>query len=251
MQSTVTLVRLGFVHACEQNHLRLSTVGGGSVVQLASGKAVTNPLDPVFVYNFVFGVRRGFDLDALDAAARAFRAAGRDYVHVLASPSSKADLAADLERLGFRKAETQTYHRAAGTGAGAPGLLQLGPGRHRDFLDVYHSAWGISGASPRDEVVRRRLADPRSRAYRSGDGNGVFLLFSDGITTQLAHLAVAAGARGQGTGRRMLELAPGLVPEGRPLWLFTERGGGGDRASASAGWDLAYTAEDWVLRLAD
>ncbi len=98
-------------------------------------------------------------------------------------------------------------------------------------------------------MVRRRLADPRGRAYRSAAGDSVFLLFSDGPTTQLAHFGVAAGAQGQGLGRRMLELAPGVVTQGRPLWLFTERGGGGDRAAAAAGWELSYTAEDWVLRL--
>ena len=241
------LVRLGFVHACEQNHLRLSTVGGGSVVQLSSGKAVTNPLDPVFVYNFVFGVRRPLDLEA---AAQAFRAAGRDYLHVLASPSSRAELTDELEWLGFRRAETQAYYRTAGTGAGAPGLLQLGPERHEEFLAIYHAAWG-TGASPRDEVVRKRLEDPRARAYRSADGRGVFLLFSEGSTTQLAHFGVAAGAQGQGVGRRMLELAPGLASEARPLWLFTERGGAGDRTAAAAGWELAYTAEDWMLDLPD
>ncbi len=239
-------MRFGFVHACEQNHLQLSTVGGGSVVQLESGRAVTNPLDPVFVYNFVFGVRRAFDLEA---ATGAFRAAGRDYVHVLVSPSSHAGLPEQLGRLGFRRAETQVYRWAPGTGTGAPGLLELGRDKHEQFLDIYHSAWGVTAPSARDEVVRRRLADPRGRAYRSADGSGVFLLFSAGTTTQLAHLAVAAGAQGRGVGRRMLELAPGLLSEGRPLWLFTERGGGGDRGAAAAGWESAYTAEDWLLDL--
>jgi GNAT superfamily N-acetyltransferase len=239
-------VRFGFVHACEQNHLQLATVGGGSVVQLESGKAVTNPLDPVFVYNFVFGVRRAFDLEG---AARAFRTAGRDYVHALVSPSSGRDLSDALTALGFRHTETQAYRWAPGTGTGAPGLLQLGPDGHEQFLETYHSAWGVTDTSPRDEVMRRRLADPRTRAYRSADGNGVFLLFSAGSSTQLAHLGVAAGAQGQGLGRRMLELAPGLVSQGQPLWLFTERGGGGDRSAAAAAWQLAYTAEDLLLGL--
>jgi GNAT superfamily N-acetyltransferase len=239
-------MRLGFVHACEQNHMHLSTVGGGSVVQLDSGKAVTNPLDPVFVYNFVFGVRRAFDLEG---AARAFRAAGRDYVHVLLSPSSGRDLSGALAGLGFRLTETQAYRWAPGTGAGAPGLLELGPDGHDQFLETYHSAWSVTGTSPRDEVVRRRLADPRTRAYRGADGNGVFLLFSAGSTTQLAHLGVAAAAQGRGLGRRMLELAPGLVSRGQPLWLFTGRGGGGDRSAGAAAWQLAYTAEDWLLDL--
>jgi GNAT superfamily N-acetyltransferase len=239
-------VRFGFVHACEQNHLQLATVGGGSVVQLESGKAVTNPLDPVFVYNFVFGVRRALDLDA---AAQAFRAAGRDYVHVLASPSSGRDLPEQLGRLGFREVETQAYRWAPGTGAGAPGLLELGPDRHDEFLRIYHSAWGVNGSSPRDQAVRRRLADPRSRAYRSADGNGVFLLFTAGTTTQLAHFGVAADAQGQGLGRRMLQLATGLVAQDRPLWLFTARGGSADRGAGAAGWELAYTAGDWLLDL--
>jgi GNAT superfamily N-acetyltransferase len=243
----LAIVRLGFVHACEQNHQRLSMVGGGSVVQLRSGKAVTNPLDPVFVFNFVFGVRTAFDLDT---ATRAFRAAGRDYVHVLASPSSRAELPAELERLGFRKAESQAYHRARGTGAGAPGLLELGPDRHEQFLEIYRSAWSVDGPSARDEAVRRRLEDPRARAFRSADATGVLLLFSDGPTTQLVHLAVAAGAQGRGVGRRMLELAPGLLPEGRPLWLFTELGGGGDATAAGArGWTASHTADDWMLDL--
>jgi hypothetical protein len=239
-------VRLGFVHACEQNHLHLSTVGGGTVVQLGSGKVVTNPLDPVFVYNFVFGVRRAFDLEG---ATHAFQAAGRDYVHVLASPSSHRGLPDELGRLGFRHAESQSYRWAPGTGSGAPGLLELGPDQHERFLETYHSAWGVQGLSERDQVVRRRLEDARSRAYRGADGSGVFLLFSDGPTTQLAHLAVARQAQGRGVGRRMLELAPGLVSEGRPLWLFTGREGGADRASAAAGWQLAYAAEDWLLDL--
>jgi GNAT superfamily N-acetyltransferase len=245
----LSIVRLGFVHACEQNHQRLSMVGGGSVVQLRSGKAVTNPLDPVFVFNFVFGVRTALDLDT---AAGAFRAAGRDYVHVLASPSSRQELPAELERLGFRKAESQAYHRARGTGQGAPGLLELGKDRHEEFLEIFRSAWKTRGPSPRDEAVRRRLADPRARAFRSADAGGVLLLFSDGPTTQLVHLAVAAGAQGRGLGRRMVELAPGLVPEGRPLWLFTELGGDGDAtASAAAGWQQSHTADDWILDLAE
>ncbi len=239
-------MRLGFVHACEQNHMHLSTVGGGSVTQLHSGKVVTNPLDPLFVYNFVFGVRRAF---SVEAAARAFRAAGRDYVHVLVSPSSARDLADTLDALDFRQVETQAYRWAQGTGAGAPGLLELGPDGHDQFLETYHAAWGPNASSERDEVVRRRLADPRARAYRSADGNGVFLLFSAGSTTQLAHLGVAADAQGQGVGRRMLELAPRLVSQGQPLWLFTERGGGGDRSAAASGWQLAYIAEDWLLDL--
>ena len=48
----------------------------------------------------------------------------------------------------------------------------------------------------------------------------------------------------------MLELARGLVPAGRPLWLFTAAGGSADRAAAGAGWDLDHTATDWILDLA-
>ena len=237
------------MHACEQNHQRLSMVGGGSVVQLRSGRAVTNPVDPLFVFNFVFGVRTALDLDG---AAAAFREAGRDYVHVLASPSSRAELPDELERLRFSKVESQSYHRARGSGTGAPGMLELGPERHDEFLEIYRSAWGDGGPTRRDEAVRRRLADPRARAYRSADGGGVLLLFADGPTTQLVHLAVSAGSQRGGIGRRMLELAPGLVPEGRPLWLFTELGGGGDAAAASAhGWEPSHTADDWMLDLAD
>jgi GNAT superfamily N-acetyltransferase len=241
-------MRLGFVHACEQNHLRLSTVGGGSVQQLRSGKVVTNPLDPVFVYNFVFGVRTGLDLEPVEAA---FRKVGLPYVHVQVSPSSRPGLSDELASSGFQLAETQAYHRASGTGEGAPGLLELGPDRHEEFLAIFRSGWGVEGPSARDEAVRRRLEDPRARAYRSAAGDGVFLLFSDGPTTQLVHLAVAAGAQGKGTGRHMLELAPGLVPERRPLWLFTERGGGGDAiATAADRWEPSHTAENWMRDLA-
>jgi len=48
----------------------------------------------------------------------------------------------------------------------------------------------------------------------------------------------------------MLELAPGLLPEGRPLWLFTELGGGGDATAAGTrGWEPSHTADDWMLDL--
>ena len=61
---------LGFVHACEQNHLNLSVIGGGGVVQLQAGKVVTCPLDPLFVYNFCFGVRLAYDAAGAEAALR-------------------------------------------------------------------------------------------------------------------------------------------------------------------------------------
>jgi ribosomal protein S18 acetylase RimI-like enzyme len=240
-------VSLGFVHACEQNHLNLSIIGGGGVVQLAAGKVVTCPLDPLFIYNYAFGVRRAFDLDG---AAAAFRAAGRDYVHVAVSPSSHQGLAGELAGLGFRHLEDQAYWRTAGTGAGAPGMVALDGDAVDAFLGVWRSAWGAAGKTEgREEAYRRRFRDPRSRPFRSADGAGVLLLFDSGTTTQLCHLAVDAAAQGQGRGRRMLELARGLVPAGRPLWLFTQAGGSADRAAAAAGWDLDHTASDWILGL--
>ena len=239
---------LGFVHACEQNHLNLSVIGGGRVVPLAAGKVVISPLDRLWVYNFAFGIRRAFDLDG---AARAFRDAGRDYVHVLASPSSHAGLADELARVGFRHAETQAYRRVAGSGAGAPGLVGLGADGAETFLATWTAAWGGHGTGGRAEAVRRRLADPRSRAFASADGAGVFLLFDSGPTTQLAHLGVAAAAQGRGLGRWMLALAPGLVEAGRPLWLFTAAGEAGDRTAAAAGWSLDHRAADWLLDLAE
>ena len=239
---------LGFVHACEQNHLNLSVIGGGGVVQLAAGKVVTCPVDPLFVYNFAFGVRLA---SAADGAAAAFRAAGRDYVHVLASPSSRPGLGGDLARLGYRHAEDQAYRRIAGTGSGAPGLLGLGRDDVDAFLEVWRDAWDHDdGAGGREEAYRRRYRDPRSRPVRTGDGGGVLLLFDSGTTTQLCHFAVRRSAQGRGVGRRMLELARGLVPAGRPLWLFTAAGGSADRAAAGAGWDLDHTAADWILDLA-
>jgi GNAT superfamily N-acetyltransferase len=239
-------VSLGFVHACEQNHLNLSTIGGGGVVQLQAGKVVTCPLDPLWIYNWAFGVRRAFDLEG---AAAAFRVAGRDYVHVLASPSSRPGLADELAGLGFRHAETQAYRRTTGTGAGAPGLLELGPDGFDGFLGVWRDAWGGDGGAGREEAYRRRFRDPRSRAYRTADADGAFLLFDSGPTAQLCHLGVRRAAQGRGLGRRMLELARGLVPAGRPLWLFTQAGGAGDRTAAAAGWTLDHGADDWMLDL--
>ena len=240
---------LGFVHACEQNHLNLSVSGGGRVVPLRAGKVVTCPPDPLWIYNYAFGVRREFDVEGAGAA---FREAGRDYVHVAASPSSRASLPQELARLGFRLLETQAYRRAEGTGAGAPGLVALGPDGVAGFLETWAAAWGGGpGPAARAGAVRRRLADPRSRGFASADGAGVFLLFESGPTTQLVHLAVAPAAQGRGLGRRLLALAPGLVARGRPLWLFTAQGGAADRAAAAAGWALDHTADDWLLDLPD
>jgi GNAT superfamily N-acetyltransferase len=240
-------VSLGFVHACEQNHLNLSVIGGGGVVQLAAGKVVTSPVDPLFVYNWAFGVRLAYDAAGAEAA---FKAAGRDYVHVLASPSSRPTLGDDLARLGYRHVEDQAYRRTTGTGSGAPGLLALGDGDFGDFLEAWRDAWGADdGTGGREEAYRRRFRDPRSRPYRTGDGGGVLLLFDSGPTTQLCHFAVRRDAQGRGVGRRMLELARGLVPAGRPLWLFTKAGGSADRAAAGSGWSLDHTASDWILEL--
>jgi hypothetical protein len=240
-------VSLGFVHACEQNHLNLSIIGGGGVVQLAAGKVVTCPVDPLFIYNYAFGIRLAYDAAG---AAAAFRAAGRDYVHVLASPSSRPGLGDDLAGLGYRHTESQAYRRTAGTGSGAPGLLVLGDGDFAAFLEVWRDSWGAEDKTDgREEAYRRRFRDPRSRPYRTADGGGVLLLFDSGTTTQLCHFAVRASAQGQGVGRGMLELAAGLVPAGRPLWLFTAAGGSADRAAAAAGWSLDHTATDWILEL--
>ena len=235
------------MHACEQNHLNLSTIGGGGVVQLAAGKVVTCPLDRLFIYNYAFGVRRTFDLDT---AAAAFRAAGRDYVHVAVSPSSHPGLADELAGLGFRHLEDQAYRRSSGTGTGPSGLLELGRDDFDAFLDTWKAAWGANDLTGgREEAYRRRFRDPRSRPYRTGDGGGILLLFDSGTTTQLCHFAVQASAQGRGLGRRMLELARGLVPSGRPLWLFTQAGGAADRTAAAAGWALDHTATDWLLGL--
>jgi GNAT superfamily N-acetyltransferase len=240
-------VSLGFVHACEQNHLNLSVIGGGGVVQLTAGKVVTCPVDPLFVYNFAFGVRLAYDAAGAEAA---FKRAGRDYAHVLASPSSRPGLGDDLARLGYRHVEDQAYRRTAGTGSGAPGLLALGPGDFDAFLEVWRDAWGPRDTTDgREEAYRHRYRDPRSRPYRTADGGGVLLLFDSGTTTQLCHFAVRASAQGRGVGRRMLELASGLVPAGRPLWLFTAAGGSADRVAATAGWELDHTAADWILQL--
>jgi GNAT superfamily N-acetyltransferase len=240
-------VSLGFVHACEQNHLNLSVIGGGRVVQLAAGKVVTCPVDPLFVYNWAFGVRLAYDAAGAEAA---FKAAGRDYVHVLASPSSRPKLGDDLAGLGYRHAEDQAYRRTTGTGSGAPGLLELGDGDFDAFLEVWRDSWGADDETGgREEAYRRRFRDPRSRPYRTADGGGVLLLFDSGTTTQLCHFAVRRAAQGRGVGRRMLELARGLVPAGRPLWLFTTAGGSADRAAAASGWSLDHAATDWILDL--
>jgi GNAT superfamily N-acetyltransferase len=233
---------LGFVHACEQNHRNLSTVGGGSVVQLASGKVVTSAVDPFWLYNYAFGVRRALDLGEL---AGAFRAAGRDYLHVMASPSSRPGLAGELERLGFRLEWEDVVWRSAGTGAGAPGLLQLGPGELDGYLATMRSAWGPQQVTT-EQALGLRLADGRASAYRSADGAGVFTLFASGPTTQLIHLAVAGGAQRRGVGRRMLELAPGLVAEGRPLWLSTDADRAAVRTAAAAGWSASHRDGHWL-----
>ncbi|HVD16184.1 MAG TPA: hypothetical protein VNK73_17280 [Actinomycetota bacterium] len=236
---------IGFVHACEQNHLNLSIVGGGRVVQLTSGKVVTSPVDPFWVYNYAFGIRRPV---AMEAVADAFRAAGRDYVHVMASPSSRAGLPDQLAGLGFRLEWVDGVWRADGTGAGAPGLVQLGPDDLAAYLAIWRLAWGETLAAT-EEAFGPRLADGRARAFRTAEGDGVFALFESGPTTQLIHWAVAAGAQGRGVGRRMLLLAGGLVAAGRPLWLATDVTGAGQRAAAAAGWTAAHRTGHWLLDL--
>jgi hypothetical protein len=242
-------VRLGFVHACEHNHASLSTVGGGSVVQLGNGKVVTSAIDPSAAYNWAFGIRRGFDLGGATAA---FRLAQRDYVHVRCSPSSRPDLGEELAGLGFALEWTEAYRRSTGTGMGAPGLVDVTPADVDRFVAVWRSAWGQQhDPGGREYTARRRLEDPRSRAYRSADGNGVLVLFDAGPTTQLFHFAVVSGAQGRGLGRRMLELARGLVPAGRLVWLSTDAGGRADRAAAAAGWQASHTTASWILHLND
>jgi GNAT superfamily N-acetyltransferase len=246
-QEAVAIVRLGFVHACEQNHASLSTVGGGSIVQLGSGKVVTSAIDPFTAYNWAFGIRRAFDLAG---AVAAFRLAQRDYVHVRCSPSSRPDLGEELAGFGFAPGWTEAYRRSTGTGMGAPGLLGLQRADLDRFVDLFRSAWGDRhDLAGREEAFRQRFTNARSRPYRTADGNGVLVLFDAGPTTQLFHLAVAAGAQGRGLGRRVLELARGLVPAGRPVWLSTDAGGRADRAAAAAGWQASHTTASWVLHL--
>jgi ribosomal protein S18 acetylase RimI-like enzyme len=166
------------------------------------------------------------------------------------SPSSRPELAEELAGLGFRHLEDQAYRRSSGTGTGAPGLVRLANGDFDGFLGTWRAAWGTGDLTGgREEAYRRRFRDPRSRPYRTADGAGVFLLFDSGTTTQLCHLGVAETAQGRGLGRRMLELARGLVPAGRPLWLFTQAGGAADRTAAAAGWTLDHGATDWILDL--
>jgi hypothetical protein len=238
---------LGFVHACEHNHASLSTVGGGGIVQLASGRVVTSTIDPFAAYNWAFGIRRGLDLPG---AVAAFRLAGRDYVHVRCSPSSRPHLAPELAELGFSFGWTEVYRRSMGTGEGEHGLTRLARAEFDHFFAVWRSAWGRQhDPTGREHTFRGRFADARSRPYRTGDGDGVLILFDAGRTTQLFHLTVAADAQGRGLGRRMLELARGVVAAGRPVWLSTDQGGRADRAAAAAGWEVSHTTASWILHL--
>jgi hypothetical protein len=218
-------------------------------VRLDNGKVVTSAIDPSAAYNWAFGIRRAFDLAGATAA---FRLAQRDYVHVRCSPSSRPDLGEELAGLGFAPGWTEIYRRSTGTGMGAPGLLRLGEADVDRLVAVWRSAWGQRhDPGGREHPCRRRFADARSRPYRTADGNGVLVLFDAGPTTQLFHLAVASGAQGRGLGRRMLELAKGLVPAGRSVWLSTEAGGRADRAAAAAGWQASHTSASWMLHLDD
>src|SRR5262245_56597716 len=161
---------LGFVHATETNHQSLSLVGGGRVVALPSGRAVLSGVDPLWVYNWVFGVRRAL---ALDAARDAFAAAGRAYVHVLASPSSRTDLPDMLAGLGLHQVETQSYRRAEGTGAGAPKLEPFDRSDAAGFVELVLSApVGGERQDHRRPAYERRFADGRSRAFRTPDRSG-------------------------------------------------------------------------------
>jgi hypothetical protein len=232
---------IGFAHAVDANHLSLSLVGGGRVVQLSSGKVVTSEADPLFIYNWTFGVRLRLDLEAVTAA---FRAAGRPYAHVVAGPSSRRDLPGILAEHGFRHVESQSYRRAEGTGAGAPGLVPY----DRDEADRFADLVTDDQNDPvRREAYVRRFADPRTRPFRDAADTGCFLLFDDGPTTQLCHLAVRKDARGHGVGQELLRLATGLVPPGRPLWLFSARDEAGDRTAQAAGWRRDHEAENWLL----
>ena len=152
-------------------------------------------------------------------------------------------------RARYRHVEDQVYRRTAGTGSGAPGLLALEGDDFEAFLEVWRDSWGpTTRPTGREEASPAPVPGPAQPPFRTGDGGGVLLLFDSGTTTQLCHFAVRRSAQGR-VGRRMLELARGLVPAGRPLWLFTAAGGSADRAAAGAGWDLDHTATDWILDL--
>ncbi len=238
---------LGFVRSCERNHASLSTVGGGVAAPLDSGAVVTSAIDPFSPYNWAFGIQLAFDLPG---AAAAFRLAGRDYVHVRCSPSSRPDLARDLAELGFALEWAEVYRWSTGTGTGGHGLTALTEAEFDHFYTVWRSAWGRRhDPTGREHTFQQRFADPRSRPYQTPDGRGVLILFDAGATTQLFHLAVAAGAQGRGLGRRMLELARDVVAAGRPVWSSTEAGGQADRAAAAAGWEVSHTAASWMLHL--
>lgn len=108
-------------------------------MQLASGRVVTSTIDPFAAYNWAFGIRRGLDLPG---AVAAFRLAGRDYVHVRCSPSSRPHLAPELAELGFSFGWTEVYRRSMGTGEGERGLTRLARAEFDHFFAVWRSAWG-------------------------------------------------------------------------------------------------------------
>ena len=169
--------------------------------------------------------------DAAGAEA-AFKRAGRDYVHVLASPSSRPGLGDDLAGLGHH-AEDQAYRRTAGTGSGAPGLLELGDGDFDAFLDVWRDAWGDDDKTGGREEATGTGSGPAQPPLPDRRQGGVLLLFDSGTTTQLCHFAVARSAQGRG-GPADAGAGPWPGPAGRPLWLFTAAGGSADRAAAGA-----------------
>ena len=109
------------------------------------------------------------------------------------------------------------------------------------------ASWEACGAFPIPALTAAQALD---EALGIESGGWVVVNGAGGVTGGLlVQLAVARGAQGRGVGRRVLELARGLVPAGRPLWLFTAAGGSADRAAAGAGWALDHEATDWILDL--
>ncbi len=227
----------GFVHATERNLLRLAMADGSSITALDSGRVVTNPVDPRPSGNYAFGLRRDVDLDAVGAA---FRAAGRDTVHVLVSTSSRADLPEVLTSLGLEQRAVFRVWRAPGTATGAPGTVALDAVPGADAL----AEDGVLGEvpAPSPELVARRLRDVRAQAFRFVDGRGWTLLFADGPTTQVCHV----GAADETAAARLLRLAAGMTDEGRSLWLRARMESELDRAAEAAGWADDHTVSSWV-----
>jgi hypothetical protein len=183
------------------------------VVQLAAGKVVTCPIDPLFIYNWAFGVRLAYDAAG---AAAAFKAAGRDYVHVLASPSSRPGPGgrAGRARLPPRRGPglpADRRHRVGGAGAAGPRRRRRRPvsghlaGRLGDG-DQTRPRGGLPAAVP----------GPRSRPFRTGDGE------RRAAAVRLRHhhpavpLAVSPRRPGRGVGRGS-GAGPGWSPPAGPV----------------------------------